>query len=584
RLAANTNPDAIAPVLNTQARQHEPAKYSNLQLRLQPISERVIGKSGQILWPLFGAVGLVLLVACINAGSLLVVRGLARRREIAVRAALGAARWQLIRPVLADATAIAIAAAITGAALASAIVSGLKSLLATSLSLPLPRLDQTIVDVEALAIALAAAVISIFVASLVPALSAMRVDPAAAFNDNSRAASASRATIRFGIAATILQTTFSVVLLTGAGLLLRSLVHVIEQDPGYDREGVLTARVPMPFDARQRYGNQAQYEHYRNVLQTARAIPGVQSAAVTTVLPLGRVAASVDFIPEGQTARKDEYVQAYGITPDYFRVMGIALKAGRAFDEHDTAGAAPVVVINEVTARRYWPGENPIGKRVQGKIPMTVIGVVGSVRRGSMREAPKEEIYRPLPQFLFGLHGSTLVLRTTAGISPESLINTVQSTLTKQYPTFPVSEIRPMTSWIEESVATSRLYTVLLGGFSVQALLIASAGLFGLLSHIAAIRRREMGVRIAIGARPSQIALLLLRQGLAIVSIGAAAGAFGGVLLADLLRTQLYGIEPTDPTTLCAVAGAFAIIAVLAMLAPALRAGRTDPAHILRAD
>lgn len=463
-------------------------------------------------------------------------------------------------------------------------VAGLKLLLAGSISLPLPRLDQASVDGTALAVALAAAVLCILLASVAPAVADMRVEPAAAFGDGSRSASAGRSTVRFGMAATMVQTALSVILLVGAGLLLRSLVQLIEQDPGYQREGVLTARIPMPFDVRQRYGGQAQYEHYRGVLETVRAMPGVRSAAVTTVLPLGRVAASVDFVPEGQPAPKEPYVQAYGITPDYFRVMGIPLLAGRWFSDRDTVNATPVVVINEMTARHYWPGEDPVGKRVKGNIPVVVVGVVGGVRRGSMREPPNNEIYRPLPQFLFALHGSTLVLRTVPGVTPASLTEPVRTTLIERFPNFPVAEVRPMTSWIEESVIGPRLYAVLLGGFAIQALLIASAGLYGLLAHTAALRRREMGIRLAIGARPSQVASLLLRYGLTIVLAGTAAGAGGGVLFADLLRTQLYGVQPTDAATVITVVLTFVAVAVVAMLLPALRASRTDPAHVLRAE
>jgi hypothetical protein len=302
-------------------------------------------------------------------------------------------------------------------------------------------------------------------------------------------------------------------------------------------------------------------------------------------LPLGRVAASVDFVPEGQPAPKQPYyVQAYGITPDYFRVMGIPLRSGRWFDERDTVNATPVIVINEVTARRYWPGEDPIGKRVKENIPMVVIGVVGGVRRGSMREPPKEEIYRPLAQFLFALHGSTLVLRTAPGVEPASLAPPVRAILTERFPNFPIAETRPMTGWIEESVAPARLYAVLLGGFALQALLIASAGLYGLLAHSAALRRREIGIRLAIGARPSQVTSLLLGHGLTIVLVGTAIGSGGGILLADLLRTQLYGVQPTDPATLIAVVLTFAAVALMAMLLPAIRASRTDPAYVLRAD
>jgi predicted lysophospholipase L1 biosynthesis ABC-type transport system permease subunit len=269
RLRSDATPEAVASLLKSTALDHQPERYARLTLRVQPLSDRLIGKSGQILWTLSGAVGLVLLVACLNAGSVLVVRGLTRRRETAVRVALGANRWQLIRPVLSDAAALAFVAVIAGSALAWTMVAGLRRMLEDSVSLPLPRLNQTAVDGAALAVALAAAVVCIFLASAAPAVAAMRVQPASAFGDGSRSASAGRSTVRFGIAATVVQTALSVVLLVGAGLLLRSVSHLIEQDPGYERDGVLTARIPMPFDVRQRYGNQAEYEHYRGILNRA---------------------------------------------------------------------------------------------------------------------------------------------------------------------------------------------------------------------------------------------------------------------------------------------------------------------------
>ncbi len=585
RLHRGTQAEAVASALNSIARQQRPDTYSRLSLRVQPMAERLIGSPGRILWTLSGAVGLVLLIACVNAGSLLVVRGLARRRETAVRAALGAGRWQLMRPVVAEAAGLALVAGIGGCALAWAMVSALKRALIAGTSLPLPRLDETSVDGAALCVALLAAMVCIVLASVAPAVGALRLDAVGALRDGSRSVSAGRSTVQFGMLAAVVQTALSVILLVGAGLMLRSVSQLIEQEPGYQREGVLTARVPMPFDLRQRYGTQRQYEHYRSVVETVRTVPGVQSAAITTVLPLGRVAASVDFVPEGQSPPKEPYyVQSYGITPDYFRVMGIPLRAGRVFDERDGSETTQVVVINEVTARRYWRGENPVGKRVQGRIPMVVVGVVGSVRRGSMREAAKEEIYRPLPQFLFALHGSTLVVRTMAGITPESLAEPVRRVLTERFPNFPVAEVRPMTGWIEESLSAPRLYGMLLAGFAVQAVVSASIGVYGLLAHTAAVRRREIGIRLAVGARPAQVVSLLVRRGVTVVLVGAVGGVAGGVLLSGLLRTQLYGVEPTDPVTLAAVVGAFVSVAVGAMVVPALRAGRTDPVEVLRGE
>jgi putative ABC transport system permease protein len=585
RIRHGASPQSVESALNALARQQQRERYAKLTLRLQPLSERIIGNSVRILSILSGAVGLVLLVSCVNAGSLLLVRGIARSRETAVRTALGAGRWQVMRPIVGEAAVLALLAAAAGTGLAWALVEGLKRLLQASTSMPLPRLDQTSVDGPALAIALCSAALCIALASAAPAMAALRVQAESALSDGHRSSSPGRSTVRFGVAAALVQTALSVILLVGAGLLLRSVSLLIEQDPGYDREGVLTARIPMPFDARQRFGTEAQYQHYRDVIDSVRALPGVQSAAVTTVLPLGRVAASIDFVPEGQAPPAEpQYVQAYGITPEYFRVMRIPMHSGRTFTDEDTPDRTPVVVINEVTARRYWPGEDPVGKRVKGNIPMVVVGVVGGVRRGSMREPPKEEIYRPLPQFLFALHGSTLVLRTMPGIAPESLAQPVRDLLTSRFPNFPVAEVRPMKGWIQDSVAAPRLYGVLLAGFAVEAVLIACIGLYGLLAHTAANRRRELGIRLAVGARPTQLVSLLVRRGLAIVLAGVAAGIACGVVFADVLRSQLYGVQTTDPVTLSAVLVSFLVVALFAMLLPALQAARTNPVEVLRAE
>lgn len=584
RLRPDAQEQAVAAALLAIARQHQPDRYAKLTLRVRPVEDRVIGKSGQIVWTLMGAVSLVLIIACLNAGSLLVAQRMARQKETAVRWALGARRRAILRPILAESAMLAAIASLVGTFLAWAIVRLAMSQIAERTSLPLPRFDEASIDVAALAIAVMCGLVSLMLASVGPALSALRVSPAAVFGNQGRSATAGRSSVRFAIGATTLQIALSVTLLVGAGLLLRSLYQLIDTDPGYQREGVLTARVPMPFDSAQRFGGAAHVAHYQSVLETVRAIPGVRHAAVTTVLPLGRVSAAVDFKPEGRPdPPRPEYFQASGVTPDYFRVMGIPLREGRWFDDRDTVDAEPVIIINEVTARRFWPGESAIGKRVSGNRPMTIVGVVGPVRRSNMRETPKDEIYRPFSQFLFGLHGATLVIRTS-GPPPESLVAPVRSLLTRNFPNHPVAEVRPMAAWIDESVEGSRVSALLLSGFATLALAITVIGVYGSLSHMTTLRRREIGIRIAVGASPSQIMGTIAGRGLAMVGAGVAAGALCSLASGSLLRTQLYGVEPGDPVTLGAVALLFVTVAAAAMASPAWRASRTDPVAVLRTE
>jgi putative ABC transport system permease protein len=550
----------------------------NLRLRLTSLRTRQIGTSGATLWVLLGAVGCLLLIACLNSGSLLLARALARRQETAVRAALGAGPGHLLRPVLAES---AVVAAIAGSALAWVVVRALPALLPERA--PMPRLDQVSIDGRALAVALAAAVVSVLVASMAPALAAIRIRPAEALGEGSRSSTGGRAARRFRAASVVLQTALSVILLAAAGLLLRSLLRMVDADTGYQREGVLTARIPMPYDLGFARGNETHDARYRAVLDAVRSIPGVRHAAVTTSLPLGRVSATISFFPvEGRPEPKEEvHVQFQAVSPEYFRAMGIRLIAGRYLDERDTANAPPVLVINEVTAKKFWPGEDPVGRRAAGRQPVTVVGVVAGGRRGSMREPPEAEIYRPFPQFSFGLHGTTLVIRT-AGPPPESLADPVRRVLRDKFPNYPVAEVRSMEEVIADSVAAPRFQAVLLASFAALALLLAAAGLYALIAHGVAERRREIGIRVALGASPAGVAALFVSRGLGLVAAGLAAGVAAAIAATRLLRSQLYEVEPGDPLTL--VASVLLAVSVTAMLVPARRAARVDPAFALRAE
>ncbi|MEZ5400718.1 MAG: ABC transporter permease [Bryobacteraceae bacterium] len=534
----------------------------------------------RILWVLLGAVGLVLAIACLNAGSLMLARAVGRRRETAVRAALGARPMELLRPLAAESAVLAGCAASAGCLVAWGLLRALAAWMPERA--PLSRMDEASLDVRMLGAAVGIAVASIVLAGLAPAFEAWAVRPAAALGDSSRASAGGRFASRFRAGAVVLQTALSVVVLVGAGLLMRSLVKMIETDPGYRREGLLTARIPMPFEMGQR-GNPATEAHYRAVLDAVRAIPGVKSAAVTTVLPLGRVAANISFAPEGKAEPAEGAAQFYSVTPDYFRTMGVPLRAGRLFDERDTAGSPGVVIINEVAAKKYWPDEDPVGKRAAGQPPVVVAGVVGAVRRGSMREPPGPEVYRPFSQMMFGLHGTTLVLRTS-GPAPESLTGPVRRTLRESFPDHPVAEIRTMEAVIADSVASPRFYASVFGLFAALALLLAGAGLYGLMAHSVAERRREIGIRAALGAPVAAIVGLIMSRGAVLLGAGVAAGVAGSVGFTRLLGSQLYEVDTDDPLTLTIVCGLLVAVGLIAVAGPARRAAGVDPASALRAE
>jgi predicted permease len=565
RLASGVSAEAVEAEVEALARAWQPERYAPLRLRLRGLEERLVGNVGSTIWMLLGAVGAVLLVACLNAGSLLVAEGMAREREMVVRMALGAGPWDLVRMVLGECARLAMAAAMLGASLAWGLVETVRWGYRDALGMPLPRMEAMRVDGTALGVCLVVTLGCVLLAGAGPALLAVR-----AFGMRG---------LRFAWGATVLQCALTVVLLAGGGLLLRSWQNLMAVDAGFAREGVLTARVPAEFKPNKRFGDAKDEAHYAAVLEAVRGIPGVRAAALTTMLPLGRVSAAVDFRPEGKAAVKGwpEYVASYGVTPDYLRVMGIPLRAGRWFDERDRLGNEAVVVINEVAARTFWPGENPVGKRVAGNVPVTVIGVVGAVRRGSLQDAPEEEVYRPFGQFLFGLHGTTLVAR---GLDAERL----REVMRERFPNQPVADVRVMAAWVEESVERPRLYARLVGGFALLALLIAGAGIYAAFAQMAAMRRREIGIRVAVGATAGDVLALVGRTGAWMLGVGMALGVLGSWAVGDALRVLLFGVEAGDWGVLGAACGVFAVVGMAAMAWPAWRASRVDPAGVLRGD
>jgi len=534
------------------------------------------------LLTLSAAVGFVLLIACLNVANLLLARAASRRREIAVRIALGATRGRLIRQLLTESLLLAL----SGAALAA--VFGSWSARALFASLPVSALRQRFtyggLNAHALLFTLALAILSAIVFGLAPAIQLSRADLHRGLK-NSRA--------RFRGALLAAETALSLLLLVGAGLMIRSLEKLLSVDPGFRAENVLTIQVPMPsfltaitsFASRKEVESR-QAAEYGELIDRIRALPGVIAAGASTVLPLGplEVHTSVGFEDDPNPAQ-DHGAQLSAVSPDFFRAMGIPLLAGRAFTVADANGSPDVAIVNDVIARRYWPHESALGKHVNmSGLPRgpwyEVVGVVGATHRRTLEDAPQPEFYRPYRQYLGPAFGEVLVVRTTR--DPAHLAPAIRALIHASYPNQPIGDIKLMTDVVATATSAPRLYTGLLTCFAALAMLLSAAGVYGVTSYSAAQRTRESGIRIALGATRANLLALMLRRTMIFVGAGVVLGVAGAMALTRLVRAQLYQTAPADPLTFLSVSLLLIAVAALAAYVPASRAARVDPMIALR--
>jgi len=560
-----------------------PPELRGWRTALTQLKDLRVGQYRRTLWVMLGAVGLVLLIACLNVACLMIARALDRRKEMVLRLALGAPRWLIVRQWVTESLALSTAGGLIGILFAW---WGTRAIIALSPARPIvPRLDQAGMDGRVLLFSLAIALATGIVLGLAPAWHTSRIELQEALKQSSRTFAGGRS-VRLGRdAAVTLQVALSLVLVAGAALLLLSFVNLLRTDPGFRPEGVLTVRVPAGT------GEQNEVKlasGYRALLERVRALAGVEAAALSTVLPLGPVEATTTVAPEGGQMRlaRLEYVQYRAVSPDYFHAMGIPLLRGRTFNKAETANAAAVAIVNDVLARKYWLGEDPIGKLLTTSLRpgegrrLMVVGVVGAVRQSSLKSEPAEELYRPYMQHLFGAHGATLVLR--AGRDPRFLVEPLRRLLREEFPNQPVAEIRTMVEWVEQSVAGSRFNTTLFAVFAFLALTVATIGIYGVISYNVRRRWKEIGVRIALGATPRDISALVMRQAIRLVAPGLIAGIAGTLLLSRFLAAQLYEIKANDPAALAGAAALLCATGLLAAWAPARRARRANPAETLR--
>jgi putative ABC transport system permease protein len=548
---------------------------------VRPLQNKLTGEYRLALVVLMAAVGAVLLIACANVANLLLARGTARQKEMAIRAALGAGRLRLLRELLTESVLLSLAGGAAGTALAS---WGLAALLAAS-PVEIPRLHAVDIDRTVLLFALAISMATGIVFGLMPALTASRADAGDALKDAGRGTSGGRS-LRTRQALVVAEVALSLVLLATAGLLGRTLLALRQVDPGFVAERAIGMQLSLP---KARYPELADFvRFYRQMLVETSRIPGVTASGAATTLPMSGSDLGIGFSIEGQPATSDPSTRTsaayFAVSPDYFRAMGIRLLRGRLFTERDDEHAANVIVIGETFAKRFWPGENPIGRRVtigyNNTGPREVIGIVGDVQNLELRQKPALEMYTPYPQTPWPF--LSIVARTQA--EPITAAAGLRAALRRVDALQPPGEIRTLSEYVSQSVATPRFTAALFGAFASVALFLAAFGLFSVMAYSVAQRRREIGIRLALGASPSAVRSLVLSQAAWLGGLGVAAGVAAALAVSRVLGSLLFGISATDPATFAGVAVLLLGAVFAAAWLPARRATRVDPMVALRAD
>jgi putative ABC transport system permease protein len=556
-----------------------PQTNAGREVRLVSLKDQVVGEARLTLLILLGAVGLLVLIACANIASLLLVHSDGRRREMAIRQALGASRLRLMRQALTESLLLAVFGGAAGVLLAQWTLPFLLRLSPQAI----PRLIETRVDAGALFFTLAVSVSAGLLFGLAPAVRVRQGN----LNEDLKQVSGT-SSVRPGAAGRVLivgEVALTLVLTLGASLLLNSFVRLRNLDLGF-RADQVQAAVVLPPSAQ--YPNaKAKIEFYKRVIERVKALPGVEWAAATDTLPYSGQGGAGPVRIEGRppVATTDPSLQSEwsNVTADFLQTMGISLLRGRFFDEHDTAEAPSVIVISETAAEGFWPGENPIGKRLSfgadGNGPWCqVVGIVRSTRNAGLDQPPRPHVYAPVEQVLAP---SNFLLVRSALASP-NLSEMVRQAVAGVDPEQPVFLIAPLQDWVADSVAKQRFGLLLLGLFGALALTLAAVGIYGVVSYAAAQRTREIGIRMALGAQSRDVLRLVIKQGMTPALLGVFIGLLGALALTRLLKSLLFGLSPSDPLTFALVIVSLLGVACVACWLPARRAARVDPLVALR--
>jgi len=551
--------------------------YTSAQVK--PELEALIGDTRPALRILFAAVSLVLLIACANVAGLLLARASRRRAEIALRAALGASRAEIVRQVLVESLLLSFLGGALGLALSTLFLQGMVRFVPQNL----PRLDGAAVDSTVLAFTVLASVLTGLLFGVVPALRMSRLDPSLALRDGTRSVTAGRGQHRLHSTLVIAETAIGLVLLIASGLFIRSFVRVLSVDPGFDRHNVLTADLSFP--SGKGYATKVA-QFYDQLLPQVAALPGVKSAAAGWPLPFSGSHIGVSFDIEGRpTAKGDEPTSDVDIvTPNFFNTLRIPILRGHDFADSDTSQR--VVIVSESFAKKFFPNENPIGKHIKpglsdGAHPVAmseIIAVVGDVKQRSLTKDARPTFYLALAQC--GITAPTLVLRSSG--DPTALTTPLRLLVSSMNRDVPLYHVHTLDDLVAAAASNPRFTTLLLSSFAVMALLLSAIGLYAVLSYMVAQRTNEMGLRMALGAQRGDLLILILKRGLTLASIGLVVGLAASALLTRFISSQIYGIPAFDPVTYIVVTGLLISISLLASAAPAWRAARVDPMKTLR--
>jgi predicted permease len=556
--------------------------------RIQPLHDAVVGSFRERLFILLGAVGLVLLIACGNVANLLLARGASRSREIALRAAIGAGRGRIVRQLLTESIVLAVLGGAVGMSLA---VWGIRLIVAMSPD-GVPRLAEAGLDAPTLAFAFGLSIVSALLFGAVPALRLSGADLHTTLKEGNRGAVGGGTRDRLRRALVVAEVALSLLLLVGAGLLIRSGIRLQRVEPGFDPARLFTGAMTLP---RVTYADpEAVARTYRTIHDRVGAVPGVESAALVFPIPMSGTNAQAGVIPEGrpQDARGEVSVGLHVSTPGVFDAMRIPVRLGRDFTDDDGAGRTRVAMINETAAKSMFPGESALGKRfgllrdsAGGLLWWEIVGIVGDVRETGLREPPRPEMYMPLAQtppiILDALQRTMFVVARARG-EPLALTRTIQGAVARVDASLPLFSVSSMDQRLSDSLAATRFNTVLLSVLGVIGLVLATVGIFGVISYFVSQRQQEIGLRMALGATPRKVLLLVIEQGLRPVVLGVALGLAAAAAATRLLQALLYDVSATDPFTLAGVALGIIVFATAAALVPARRATRIDPLVALR--
>ncbi|HYN85040.1 MAG TPA: ABC transporter permease [Pyrinomonadaceae bacterium] len=561
-----------------ELRQQYPDENTNAGAGLVSLHEQLVGEVRTSLLAFVAAVGFVLLIACANVANLLLARAAARRKEMAIRTALGASRWRIVRQLLTESLLLSAC----GAAVGFLLALWAKDLLVALGSDALPHLGRTALDARVLLFTLGVTILTGLVFGLAPALSASRPDLNEALKEGGGKGVTGGARGRLRGLLVVSEVALSLVLLISAGLLVKSFMRLREVDPGFDSRGVLTMNVFLPGA---RYGEDAQQAaFFDRAVEELRARAGVEAVGVTSNLPISGNYDRVGFYVEDRPAASREDVpdlERYIVNDDYFRAMSIPLREGRGFGAQDGADAPPVALVNEAAAKKFWPGESAVGRRVRTdpESPWrTVVGVVGDVRHYGLETAANMQFYVPYRQ----VPTQVMTFALRAKDNPAALASSAREAVWAVDKDQPVYNVATMEELVAKSVAQRRFTLLLLGLFACVAVFLASVGIYGVMSYTVAQRTHEIGVRMALGAQPRDVLRLVVGKGLALALAGVGVGLVGALLLTRAIASLLYGVSATDVTVFAGVPVLLALVALAATYVPARRATKVDPMVALR--